>query len=90
MRVTKYMLETYRAGVVEIAVLEKYLDKLAEEFLISFVRNCPCALHVRQLAGSNAHHIIEGIFKSLARTLKKAVAIDSEFADEIPSTKGAL
>jgi len=64
--------------------------ELAEEFLISFVRNCPCALHVRQLAGGNAHHIIEGIFKSLARTLKKAVAIDSEFADEIPSTKGAL
>lgn len=64
--------------------------ELAEEFLISFARNCPCALHVRQLAGGNAHHIIEGIFKSLARTLKKAVAIDSEFADEIPSTKGAL
>lgn len=64
--------------------------ELAEEFLISFVRNCPCALHVRQLAGSNAHHIIEGIFKSLARTLKKAVAIDKDFADEVMSTKGVL
>ena len=64
--------------------------ELAEEFLISFVRNCPCALHVRQLAGSNSHHIIEGIFKSLARTLKKAVAIDKDFADEVMSTKGVL
>lgn len=64
--------------------------ELLEEFLYAFVRNCPCSLHVRQITGGNAHHIIEGTFKSLARTLKKAVAIDIDFADEIPSTKGAL
>ena len=45
---------------------------------------------LRQLAGKNAHHIIEGAFKSVAHSLKDAVAIDPEFADEIPSTKGVL
>ncbi|MBQ1707322.1 MAG: imidazoleglycerol-phosphate dehydratase, partial [Clostridia bacterium] len=47
-------------------------------------------LHIKQLAGTNSHHIIEGTFKSVARTLKDAVAIDPAFADEIPSTKGVL
>ena len=48
------------------------------------------SLHIRQLEGKNAHHIIEGTFKSVARSLKAAVAIDTAFADEIPSTKGVL
>ena len=64
--------------------------ELMEEFLLGFVRNAACTLHVRQLAGSNSHHIIEGAFKSLARSLKAAVAIDTAFANEIPSTKGVL
>ena len=64
--------------------------ELVEEFLIALSSNAGFTLHVRQLAGSNAHHIIEGIFKSLARTLKKAVAIDSSLNGEIPSTKGVL
>ena len=64
--------------------------ELVEEFLIAFSSNAGLTLHVRQLSGSNAHHIIEGIFKSLARTLKKAVAIDSALNGEIPSTKGVL
>ncbi len=64
--------------------------ELVEEFLIAFSSNAGMTLHVRQLSGSNAHHIIEGIFKSLARTLKKAVAIDSTLNGEIPSTKGVL
>ena len=64
--------------------------ELVEEFLIAFSSNAGITLHVRQLSGSNAHHIIEGIFKSLARTLKKAVAIDSALNGEIPSTKGVL
>jgi len=46
------------------------------------------SLHVRQLAGKNAHHIVEGCFKSLARSLKAAVALDG--SDAIPSTKGVL
>lgn len=64
--------------------------ELVEEFLIAFSSNANFTLHVRQITGSNAHHIIEGIFKSLARTLKKAVAIDSTLNGEIPSTKGVL
>ncbi len=64
--------------------------ELVEEFLIAFSSNAGITLHVRQFSGSNAHHIIEGIFKSLARTLKKAVAIDSALNGEIPSTKGVL
>ena len=64
--------------------------ELVEEFLLGFVRNAGATIHVRQLAGTNSHHIIEGTFKSLARSLKAAVAIDIPFADEIPSTKGVL
>ncbi|MBQ1262076.1 MAG: imidazoleglycerol-phosphate dehydratase HisB [Clostridia bacterium] len=64
--------------------------ELVKEFWLAFVRNAECALHVRQLAGENSHHIIEGAFKSVARSLRQAVAIDLAFADEIPSTKGVL
>lgn len=64
--------------------------ELVEEFFLGFVRNAKCTLHIRQLAGKNSHHIIEGTFKSFARTLKEAVKIDPDFADEIPSTKGVL
>ena len=64
--------------------------ELVEEFFLAFIRNCPMSLHIRQLAGSNSHHIVEGCFKSVARTLKAAVAIDVTCADRIPSTKGVL
>lgn len=64
--------------------------ELVEEFWFSFVRNLNCALHIVQFAGKNSHHIIEGAFKSVARSLKKAVSINPEFANEIPSTKGVL
>jgi imidazoleglycerol-phosphate dehydratase len=64
--------------------------ELVEEFWLAFTRNLNCTLHIVQLAGSNSHHIIEGAFKSVARSLKKAVAIDPDFANEIPSTKGVL
>ena len=64
--------------------------ELVEEFFLAFIRNAQCTLHIRQLAGSNSHHIIEGTFKSVARSLREAVSIDDAFADEIPSTKGVL
>ena len=64
--------------------------ELVEEFFLAFVRNCPCALHLRQLAGTNTHHIIEGVFKAFGRAMKAAVAIDADYVDEIPSTKGVL
>lgn len=64
--------------------------ELAEEFLIALARRGDMTIHVRQLAGSNSHHIIEGTFKSLARSLAAAAAIDPRFSQEIPSTKGVL
>ena len=64
--------------------------ELVEEFWFAFVRTAQCTLHIRQLAGKNSHHIIEGTFKSVARSFKEAVAVDADFADEIPSTKGVL
>ena len=64
--------------------------ELTKEFLIAFARRADMTVHVRQLAGENSHHIIEGAFKSLARSLRTAVSIDWDFAQEIPSTKGVL
>lgn len=64
--------------------------ELAQEFVLGFVRNSGVTLHIRQLAGENSHHIIEGMFKSLGHTLRKATEIDSRFRGEIPSTKGRL
>ena len=64
--------------------------ELVQEFFLGFVRNAGATLHIRLLAGTNSHHIIEGTFKSVARTLRDAVAIDPRFADSIPSTKGVL
>ncbi len=64
--------------------------ELVEEFFLAFVRNCPMSLHIRQLAGKNAHHIVEGCFKSVARSLRMAVAIDMADPNAIPSTKGVL
>lgn len=64
--------------------------ELVEEFWYGFVRQAGCALHLRALAGKNSHHIIEGAFKSAARSLSEAVAVDEAFRDQIPSTKGVL
>jgi imidazoleglycerol-phosphate dehydratase len=64
--------------------------ELLEEFLLAFTRTANCTLHVRQLSGSNAHHIIEGVFKCLARALKQAVSLDKDCLGEVPSTKGVL
>ena len=62
--------------------------ELVEEFFLAFTRCCPMSLHLKQLAGKNSHHIVEGTFKSVARALKAAVALDG--SNEIPSTKGVL
>ncbi len=62
--------------------------ELVEEFFLGFTRNCPMSLHLRKITGKNAHHIVEGAFKSAARALKAAAALDG--TDAIPSTKGVL
>lgn len=64
--------------------------ELVEEFLSAFVRQAAITLHVRQLDGKNSHHIIEAIFKALARALAGAVSQDADRMGEIPSTKGVL
>ena len=64
--------------------------ELAEEFWAAFARAARITLHIKQLDGRNSHHIIEGQFKSVARSLRTAVSIDPELAGEVPSTKGML
>lgn len=62
--------------------------ELAKEFWLAFTRRANCTLHIRKLAGENSHHIIEGVFKAAARSLKMAVKLNG--SDEVPSTKGIL
>ena len=64
--------------------------ELAQEFFIAFASNAMITLHIRMLSGRNAHHILEGTFKSVARSLRAAVRIDPDSAGEVPSTKGVL
>ena len=64
--------------------------ELIEEFFLAFVRQCPMSLHIFKMAGKNSHHIAEGAFKSVARSLKAAVTVDPALCGEIPSTKGVL
>ena len=64
--------------------------ELAEEFFAAFARSAELTLHIRQLAGKNSHHIIEGAFKSVARALRAAAEPDPRFAEALPSTKGVL
>ena len=64
--------------------------ELVKEFFEAFVRRANITLHIRELAGENSHHIIEGAFKSVARSLRAAVKLDPDAMGEIPSTKGIL
>jgi imidazoleglycerol-phosphate dehydratase len=72
-----------------IEIIGTFDTTLAKEFLVAFSANAGMTLHVRSLAGDNAHHIIEAAFKAVARALKEAVAIDPRVAG-VPSTKGSL
>ena len=65
-------------------------SELIEEFFCGFVRNAKVTLHVKQLDGRNSHHIAEAVFKAFARCMKKAVSVDSDCKDEIPSSKGVI
>ena len=63
--------------------------ELAEEFFIAFARDAGLTLHVRELAGSNSHHIIEAAFKAFGRALRFACELDPRVIG-VPSTKGSL
>ena len=65
-------------------------SELVEEFFMALTRNAEITLHIKKMAGENSHHIAEGIFKSFARSLRVAVALDENFKDQLPSTKGVL
>jgi imidazoleglycerol-phosphate dehydratase len=64
--------------------------ELAEEFFQAFARSAGATVHLRQLDGTNSHHILEAAFKGFGRALHQAVSIDPVAAQEIPSTKGVL
>lgn len=83
---------SYFAGDFDIKAdkVGDFDTELCSEFWAAFAFNAGITLHIRQLAGTNAHHIIEGTFKSCARSLRRAVEIDPRFAADIPSTKGVL
>lgn len=75
---------------IPAARVGQFDTELVQEFFISLARRAGITLHIRQLAGFNTHHIIEGAFKSVARSLGIAAKIDPGKADAIPSTKGVL
>lgn len=83
---------SYLAYALEIPTekVGTFDTELVKEFFLAFTRKADLTLHIKQLAGENSHHIIEGAFKSVARSIRTAVQIDSDFADEIPSSKGVL
>lgn len=64
--------------------------ELVKEFVLAMARELGLTIHLKMLAGENTHHIIEAIFKAMGRSLRAACAIEEEYADEIPSTKGVL
>lgn len=75
---------------IPTARVGQFDTELVQEFFISLTRRAGITLHIRQLAGFNTHHIIEGAFKSVARSLGIAAKIDPGKAGAIPSTKGVL
>lgn len=64
--------------------------ELCEEFFMALCRESGITVHLKSLAGTNSHHIIEGAFKAFARALKTAISVDEKYKDEIPSTKGVI
>ena len=66
-----------------------YDTEMVKEFFYAVSYSCGMNLHIRQLAGENNHHIIEGIYKAFAKALDQATRIDSRIVDVL-STKGSL
>lgn len=64
--------------------------ELFQEFFNAFAGAAGITLHVTQTAGTNNHHIIESVFKAVAKALRMAVEVDPRAADQLPSTKGML
>lgn len=75
---------------IPFAKVGDFDTELVQEFFISLTRRAGITLHIKQLAGFNTHHIIEGAFKSVAHSLAIATGINPALAGQIPSTKGVL
>jgi imidazoleglycerol-phosphate dehydratase len=74
---------------VPIEVVGTFDTTLAKEFMVALATNAGITVHLKGLAGENAHHIIEAAFKAFARALYEAVSLDPRVG-EVPSTKGEL
>ena len=75
---------------VPAAKVGDFDTELAEEFFWGFVRSAAATVHLRQLDGTNTHHILEAAFKAFGRAMRQAVKLDPELSGEVPSTKGVL
>ena len=80
----------YWAAEVPIGAIETFDTQLAKEFFVAFATNAGITLHIQQLAGENAHHLIEAAFKACGRALCEAVSLNPRTEGQLPSTKGAL
>ncbi len=67
-----------------------YDTELVKEFFVAVVNNSGLTLHIRQLNGTNSHHIVEACFKAFARALRMATEFDTRRAGAVPSSKGIL
>lgn len=63
---------------------------LIQEFFQGLVNHAMMTLHIDNLAGKNAHHQAESIFKAFGRALRMAITVDPRCDNIIPSTKGVL
>ena len=79
---------TYEVDV-PIELIGTFDTTLAREFLGAVASNAAITVHLHEVSGDNAHHIIEATFKSFARALREAVEPDPRVTD-VPSTKGVL
>ena len=67
-----------------------YDTELIKEFFVAIANNSGLTLHIRQLSGSNSHHIVEACFKAFAKALRMAIEFDPRRLGQVPSSKGVL
>jgi imidazoleglycerol-phosphate dehydratase len=77
------------SGLIPAATIGGFETELTEEFFRAVAANAKLTAHLRLLAGTNAHHMVEACFKAFARALRAAVAVDPAETG-VPSTKGVL
>ena len=75
---------------IESSKIGSYDTELVREFFIAFVNNSGVTLHINQIQGINAHHIVEATFKAFSRAMRMATEIDKRRSETIPSSKGML